>query len=250
MLRDRGLPLDLGHVGRLDLETEGLLLFTDDGLLLQALTNSHPVTRDGGLPAWSRKHTAADAAVGANRAGLPDVDDEGGVMKTYICELAGEPPTGDQLDKMRQPYTYGEGKGAQKQRDKKIVTKPALVQQLDAPPTDSAAHPISLVEVRITEGRNRQVRRLVQRSRLVMRTLRRVALGPLQLDIPLGSARFLTASEVADCYAAALPTQPVPVWVQALNESLVAGDASRGGDDGMCCTRVVDKASTGPDERP
>ena len=32
----------------------------------------------------------------------------------------------------------------------------------------------SRVEVRITEGRNRQVRRLVQRSRLSMETLRRV----------------------------------------------------------------------------
>ena len=32
----------------------------------------------------------------------------------------------------------------------------------------------SRVEVRISEGRNRQVRRLVQRSRLSMETLRRV----------------------------------------------------------------------------
>jgi 23S rRNA pseudouridine2605 synthase len=220
-----GYPLDLGHVGRLDLATEGLLLFTDDGLLLQALTNSRPTTRDGSLPAGAATRVAAAASIGASGDGTAAA----GVVKTYVCEIRGQPPSEAQLEQMRMPYTYGESKNSQRAASKKVTTLPALVRRL--PPSSVAATStsavgaagpqdggdcngepaLSFVEVRIVEGRNRQVRRLVKRSRMSLHTLRRVALGPVSLgDLPLGHARWLTPSEVGRCYAVALPGHVQP----------------------------------------
>ena len=229
VLKCCGFPLDMGHVGRLDRETEGLLLFTDDGLLLQALTNSHPVTRNGSLPHWAKPrmvdHTRVDGDAGpdvdasqltnetgnVNRNnGRPTYDKIQGITKKYICELDGPPPTEAQLELMRQPFTYGEGKGSQKQGKQKVVTGPAEVHVLG-----KSANGGSLVEVCIAEGRNRQVRRLVKRSRLQLRLLRRVALGPIELhDLPTGRARWLCTTEIAACYALALPGHQVPDIVQ------------------------------------
>lgn len=62
VLAAAGFQTDIGYAGRLDTETEGLLLFTDDGRLLQAMTNHHPAaggrsaaspTHVPSLPAWA-----------------------------------------------------------------------------------------------------------------------------------------------------------------------------------------------------
>ena len=219
-----GFPTDLGHVGRLDVPTEGLLLFTDDGLLLQALTNHNPQTRDGKQPAWA---TAADAEAATPRE----------IAKVYLCEIGGRPPTEADLELMRQPYTYGK-KGGQRPEEKRVTTLPAQVRAVSppAPPAHAgpegggggaAASDSTWVEVRIVEGRNRQVRRLCQRSRLSLRTLRRVSLGPLSLgSLPLAGVRWLTAAEVEACCRASLPGRPLPQVVTARAEGPAdAGDA-------------------------
>lgn len=201
-----GFPTDVGHVGRLDVPTEGLLLFTDDGLFLQALTNHNPTTRNGVPPAW------AEQPEGYSRE----------IVKVYLCEIAGRAPTEADLELMRQPYTYGKGRGAQRPTEKQVTTLPAEVRVVDAPAV--AVHPTAVaesggaasekstwVEVRIMEGRNRQVRRLCQRSRLSLRTLRRVALGPIALgSLSEGGVRWLTDEELRGACEACLPGRAVP----------------------------------------
>ena len=67
------------------------------------------------------------------------------------------------------------------------------------------------VEIVISEGENRQVRRLCQRAGFRVCRLARAALGPLELeDLPLKIARSLTAKELKACYNLALPGLPVP----------------------------------------
>ena len=216
-----GFPTDLGHVGRLDVPTEGLLLFTDDGLLLQALTNHNSQTRDGKQPAWAT--AAADAEAAAPRE----------IAKVYLCEIGGRPPTEADLELMRQPYTYGK-KGGQRPEEKRVTTLPAQVRAVSPPAHagpegaggGAAESDSKWVEVRIVEGRNRQVRRLCQRSRLSLRTLRRVALGPLSLgSLPLAGVRWLTSAEVEACCRASLPGRPLPQVVTARAE----GPADAGG---------------------
>jgi pseudouridine synthase len=207
-LEAAGFPTDVGHVGRLDVPTEGLLLFTDDGLLLQALTNHSPTTRDGKLPAW------AEQPEGARE-----------IVKVYLCEIAGREPTDDDLELMQQPYTYGKGRGAQRPADKQVTTLPAQVRVVDAPASSELGS--TWVEVRIMEGRNRQVRRLCQRSRLPLRTLRRVALGPICLgDLPEGHVRWLTADEVTAACNACLPGRPVPQMLTNGTAQAASGSSS------------------------
>lgn len=59
------------------------------------------------------------------------------------------------------------------------------------------------LHVTLTEGKNRQLRRMARALDFYLRALHRKAVGPLQLDgLPLGELRELTASEVADLWCA------------------------------------------------
>ncbi|OLB79219.1 MAG: hypothetical protein AUH96_01625 [Nitrospirae bacterium 13_2_20CM_2_61_4] len=52
-------------------------------------------------------------------------------------------------------------------------------------------------EVILSEGRNRQIRRMFQRVGFNVEKIKRVQLGPLVLDVPPGKYRALTVREVA-----------------------------------------------------
>lgn len=135
-------------VGRLDYDTEGLLLLTNDGELTQLLT--HP------------KHQ---------------------VPKTYHVTVKGV-VHGDDLDKLRQGILLEDG-----------WTEPAEAEYVDVD-LDNRRSVISLT---ITEGRNRQVRRMFEALRLPVERLRRVQLGPLTLaGVPRGKYRILHPQEVAE----------------------------------------------------
>ena len=133
-------------VGRLDTDTTGLLLFTDDGQLGHGLL--HP-----------RRH----------------------VEKTYLALVEGVPDAGD-VRRLRQGVLLDDG-----------PTLPAAVRVLEG--ADACRG--SYVEVRLREGRNRQVRRMLEAVGHPVIALHREAFGPLVLgDLPRGASRPLAEEEV------------------------------------------------------
>jgi len=131
-------------VGRLDQDTSGLLILTNDSELAEHLTN-------------------------------PDYH----VPKTYMVKAA-HLLTDEQLDAMRQGVELKDG-----------VTRPAEVKRL----RDSGQR--TFFEITITEGRNRQVRRMVEQAGSKVLKLVRVSIGPLRIGgLQIGHVRPLETGEV------------------------------------------------------
>lgn len=134
-------PARLYPVGRLDADSTGLLLLTNDGALANRLT--HP---------------------------------RYGVAKTYRARLH-KPPSERDLERLRRGVQLEDG-----------PTAPAEV-------TQTGTREIELV---LREGRNRQVRRMVEAVGNRVVSLRRVRLGSLALGrLAEGGARRLSAREIA-----------------------------------------------------
>ncbi len=137
-----GLPPGVYPAGRLDHDSEGLLLLTDDGDLAHRITDP--------------------------RHKLP---------KTYWVQVEGE-PADHQLDALRAGVTLNDG-----------PTRPADARRIDAPalwPRDPPVRfrktvPDAWLELTISEGRNRQVRRMTAAVGLPTLRLVRVAIGPHRL---------------------------------------------------------------------
>lgn len=143
-------------VGRLDMDTEGLLLLTNDGELTNALL--HP------------RHE---------------------VPKTYVAEVDGL-PTSETMSRLRRGIRLEDG-----------PTAPAEVKVLKS--TDRGA----TLSITIHEGRNRQVRRMLEAVGHPVTFLKRVRFGPLDLHgLKLGQHRFLSSVEVARLRVAAGGARP------------------------------------------
>lgn len=143
----------LGPVGRLDLDTSGLLLFTNDGDLANAIT-----------------------------------DPETGCAKTYVARCRGELGD-DALQALAHGVELGDG-----------PTLPARVRVL------AREHGDTTIELRITEGRNRQVRRMLTAIGSKVLALHRTHVGALALgELPVGHARRLTRDEVVRLRDAVTP---------------------------------------------
>jgi len=134
----------LSPVGRLDLDTSGLLIFTNDNDFAERLTN-------------------------------PDHK----VPKTYQIKTT-TLLSDEQLTKLREGVQLSDG-----------PTRPAQVTRL----RDTGGR--TFLEMTITEGRNRQVRRMLEAVDSKVSKLVRIAIGPVRIgDLPIGKWRPLEPEEV------------------------------------------------------
>ncbi len=148
-------------VGRLDQDSEGLLLLTNDGRLQHQLTNPkfhHP--------------------------------------KTYLVQVEGS-PTAKALEQLRRGVTLN-FKGVP------YRTLPAQVKQIEltipdrVPPIRYRAHiPTAWLEITLTEGKNRQIRRMTAHVGFPTLRLIRIKIGHLCLDrLQPGEWRELSFTEL------------------------------------------------------
>jgi 23S rRNA pseudouridine2605 synthase len=155
-------------VGRLDYQSEGLLLMTNDGELANILTSA------------------------ASQ-----------VEKTYLVKVSGK-PTEQELEQLRRGVMIERGRRGE--REGRVMTQPArisLVRDTDNP----------WFEVVLTEGKNREIRKMFEEVGHFVEKVRRVGFGPLVLDVEPGEMRELNEDEVtklkrASRKKATLPQQP------------------------------------------
>jgi 23S rRNA pseudouridine2457 synthase len=152
---------DIYPAGRLDADSEGLLLLTDDGKLQHAI--SHPDSKQ---------------------------------TKTYLVQVEGVPDA-QTLDRLRAPLDLGDF--VTKPSDVKRVQEPEWLWSRNPPIRERENAPTSWLAITISEGKNRQVRRMTAAVGLPTLRLVRVAIGSVSLQThPLlpGEFREISASEL------------------------------------------------------
>jgi 23S rRNA pseudouridine2605 synthase len=133
-------------VGRLDLDTSGLLILTNDTALGEQMTN--PLSK---------------------------------VPKTYQLKVNFH-PTQEQLDQLQRGVKLASGE----------TTLPAIVREL------RRNYRYSFLELVLVEGKNRQVRRMIEALGGRVMKLVRTRIGNLALgDLPIGHYRMLSRQELA-----------------------------------------------------
>ena len=172
-----GIRARVYPVGRLDYASEGLLLLTNDGDLAHRLmkASSH-------------------------------------VPKVYVVKVAGKPDAAG-LEKLRRGMTipaekrFLAARGGQKAVGERarpprnnrgplrVKTAPAKVRIVR-----EAENP--WYELTLTEGKNRQIRRMFEEIGHHVEKIKRVRYGPLSLDVPPGEFRRLSFAEVEKLKAA------------------------------------------------
>ena len=132
-------------VGRLDYDSEGLLLFTNDGDMVYKLT--HPANQ---------------------------------IPKTYQVTVEGHPSQAD-VEKLRDGVVLDDG----------VKTGHAIVT------LTGQDDKFSKLEITIFEGKNREIRRMLQAVGYNVTLLRRKAIGDLKLGgLARGTYRYLTDKEI------------------------------------------------------
>lgn len=124
------------------------------------------------------------------------------VQKTYLVKVSGQ-PTESAIQKLRQGVSLPDIKG------RRTRTAPAKIHCVR-----DAANP--WYEVTLTEGRNRQIRKMFEQVGHHVEKIKRVRYGPLSLDVEPGEYRQLTPPEVrALATVSASSTQASPCKVSS-----------------------------------
>jgi 23S rRNA pseudouridine2457 synthase len=145
--------------GRLDYDSEGLLLLTDDGAIQSRV--SHP------------RH---------------------GLEKTYWVQVEGE-PNRDALGRLERGVRLKDGPARALRA--RIMPEPPALWPRDPPIRVRARIPTHWLEIRLDEGRNRQVRRMTAAVGLPTLRLIRSAIGPWTIaGLAPGESRELASEEV------------------------------------------------------
>jgi 23S rRNA pseudouridine2605 synthase len=103
--------------------------------------------------------------------------------KAYLVKISGR-PSERSIERLRQGVTIALDDG------RRVRTSPAKIRVIE-----DTSNP--WYEVILTEGRNRQIRRMFQAIGFLVEKIKRVRFGPLQLDVPPGKFRALSDREVA-----------------------------------------------------
>ena len=113
-----------------------------------------------------------------------------GVRKTYLVKVAGK-PTDEAIDQLRRGVMIDRGRldEVRAGRRDRVITSPAEIEQVRG--GDNPWFQVTLIE-----GRNRQLRKMFEEIGHHVEKIRRIAYGALQLDVPQGEFRELTAGEV------------------------------------------------------
>jgi 23S rRNA pseudouridine2605 synthase len=147
----RGVRARVYPVGRLDYDSEGLLLLTNDGELVQKLL--HPSFE---------------------------------VPKTYEVKVKGV-LTDEEIREMSRGVVLSEGR-----------TLPCQIRKIKKTEKNS------WLEMTIHEGRNRQIRRMLEKIDHPVLKLKRIRMATLVLDdLPIGRYRYLAAQEIRSLKALA-----------------------------------------------
>jgi 23S rRNA pseudouridine2457 synthase len=156
-LIDMGVPRTLHAAGRLDLDSEGLLLLTDDGVLLHRITH-------------------------------PDFNHP----KTYLALVVGQPESAV-LQHLRDGVEIKDG--VTRPADVEVLPSAPVLPPFPKPL--AAPSKTTWLRIVLYEGKKRQIKRMLSAVGLPIIRLVRVAIGPLTLppDLEPGQWRDLTATE-------------------------------------------------------
>ena len=156
--------------GRLDYDSEGLLLLTDDGRLQSLISHpKHKLTKTY----WAQvEGTVEQHHCTALKAGI-DLKD--GPAKALSCKIIEQPKLWNRVPPIRQRKTVSD----------------------------------SWIELSITEGRNRQVRRMTAAVGLPTLRLVRAQIGQISInDLALGQTQVLSGRNAIEIYNRYLKGQP------------------------------------------
>lgn len=153
------LPKDVYACGRLDKDSEGLLLLTNDGVLIDRLLN--PINEK---------------------------------VKTYWVQVENI-PTADALKKLQSGVIIGDYKT--KPCKARILEPQPEIAERNPPVRKRLTIPTCWIEIELTEGKNRQVRRMTAAVGFPTLRLIRMKIGKLMLgDLAPGEFREISKEDI------------------------------------------------------